>query len=76
MLEKCPKVGIREESYEGHLGFKSAVSPLIFPFGEEERKNKTLNLNTDPSGKTIPYQFLLHPLLSAQPDLNPATNGA
>ena len=32
----------REESYEGHLGFKSAVSPLIFPFGEEERKKKTL----------------------------------
>ena len=32
----------REESYEGHLGFKSEVSPLIFPFGEEERKKKTL----------------------------------
>ena len=31
----------REQSYEGHLGFKSAVSPLIFPFGEEERKKKT-----------------------------------
>ena len=31
----------REESYEGHLGFKSTVSPLIFPFGEEERKKKT-----------------------------------
>ena len=27
----------REQSYEGHLGFKSAVSPLIFPFGEEEK---------------------------------------
>ena len=32
----------REESYEGHLGFKSEVSPIIFPFGEEERKKKTL----------------------------------
>ena len=32
----------REESYEGHFGFKSAVSPLIFLFGEEERKKKTL----------------------------------
>ena len=32
----------REQSYEGHLGFKSAVSLLIFPFGEEERKKKTL----------------------------------
>ena len=26
-------------------------------------------------GKQIPYKFLLHPLLSAEPDLNPATNG-
>ena len=33
----------REESYEGHLGFKMEVSPLIFQFGEEERKKKTLN---------------------------------
>ena len=33
------------------------------------------NLNTDPSGETIPYKFLLHPLLSAEPDLNPAMNG-
>ena len=24
----------------------------------------------------IPYKFLLDPLLSAEPDLNPATNGA
>ena len=24
-------------------------------------------LNTDPSGETIPYNFLLHPLLSAEP---------
>ena len=40
---KMPKNGHkREESYEGHLGFKSAVSPLIFPLGEEERKKKTL----------------------------------
>ena len=42
LLEKWPKMGIREQSYEGHLGFKSTVSPLIFPFGEEERKKKTL----------------------------------
>ena len=28
------------------------------------------------AGKQIPYKFLLHPLLSAEPDLNPATNGA
>ena len=42
MLEKCPKMGIREESYEGHLRFKMEVRPLIFPFGEEERKKKTL----------------------------------
>ena len=33
---------MREESYEGYLGFKSEVSLLIFPFGEEERKKKTL----------------------------------
>ena len=40
---KMPKNGHkREESYEGHLGFKSAVSPLFFPCGEEERKKKTL----------------------------------
>ena len=32
----------REESYEGHLGFKREVSLLIFPFWEEERKKKTL----------------------------------
>ena len=32
--------------------------------------------NTDPSGETNPNKFLLHPLLSAEPDLNPATNGA
>ena len=32
----------REQCDEGHLRFKSAVSPLIFPFGEEERKKKTL----------------------------------
>ena len=39
---KMPKNGHkREESYEGHLGFKSAVSPLIFPFGKEESKKKT-----------------------------------
>ena len=25
---------------------------------------------------SIPYKFHLHPLLSAEPDLNPATNGA
>ena len=38
-----PKKGHkREESYEGHLGLKSAVSPLIFPFWEEERKKKIL----------------------------------
>ena len=30
----------REDSYEGHLGFKSEVSPLILPFGEEEGKRK------------------------------------
>ena len=24
----------------------------------------------------LPYKFLLHPLLSAEPDLNPAMNGA
>ena len=35
-------MGMREQSYEGHLGFKGAESPLIFPFGEEERKKKTL----------------------------------
>ena len=28
------------------------------------------------AGNQIPYKFLLHPLLSAEPDLNPATNGA
>ena len=28
------------------------------------------------AGKQIQYKFLLHPLLSAEPDLNPATNGA
>ena len=28
------------------------------------------------AGKQIPYKFLLHPLLSAELDLNPATNGA
>ena len=27
-------------------------------------------------GKQIPYKFLLYPLLSAEPDLNPAMNGA
>ena len=32
--------------------------------------------NTDPSGETNPNKFLLHPLLGAEPDLNPATNGA
>ena len=38
---KMPKNGQkREESYEGHLGFKSEVSPLIFPLGEEEEKRK------------------------------------
>ena len=38
---KMPRNGHkREESYEGHLGFKMEVSPLIFPFGEEERKRK------------------------------------
>ena len=41
---KMPKNGHkREEYYEEHLGFKSEVSPLIFPFGEEERNKKTLN---------------------------------
>ena len=30
--------------------------------------------NTDPSGETNPNKFLLHPLLSAEPDLNPATS--
>ena len=41
---KMPKNGHkREESYEGHLGFKMEVSLLIFPSGEEERKKKTLN---------------------------------
>ena len=40
---KMPKNGHkREESYEGHLGFKREVSPLIVPLGEEERKKKTL----------------------------------
>ena len=33
-------------------------------------------LNTNPSGETIPYKFLLHSLLGAEPDLNPGTNGA
>ena len=28
------------------------------------------------AGKQIPYKFLLHPLLSAELDLNPAINGA
>ena len=32
--------------------------------------------NTDQSGETNPNKFLLHPLLSAEPDLNPTTNGA
>ena len=32
----------REESYEGHLGFKSEVSPLFSALEEEERKKKTL----------------------------------
>ena len=27
-------------------------------------------------GKQIPYKFLLHLLLSAEPDLNPVANGA
>ena len=41
---KMPKKGHkREESYEGHLGFKSEVSPLFSPLEEEERKKKTLN---------------------------------
>ena len=40
---KMPKNGHkREESYEGHLGFKSAVSPLFSLSEEEERKKKTL----------------------------------
>ena len=40
---KMPKNGNkREESFEGHLGFKSEVSPLIFPFGEDKRKKETL----------------------------------
>ena len=38
------------------------------PF-QADRKNAA---NT----QKIPYKFLLHPLLSAEPDLNPATNGA
>ena len=39
---KMPKNGHkREESYEGHLGFKSEVSPLFSPLEEEERKRKT-----------------------------------
>ena len=32
--------------------------------------------NTDPSGEINPHKFVLHPLLSAEPDLNPVTNGA
>ena len=32
--------------------------------------------NTDPSEETNPNKFLFQPLLSAEPDLNPATNGA
>ena len=32
----------REQSYEGHLGFKSTVSPLFSALEEEERKKKTL----------------------------------
>ena len=40
---KMPKNGHkREESYEGHLGFKSKVSPLFSALEEEERKKKTL----------------------------------
>ena len=40
---KMPENGHkREESYEGHLGFKSEVSPLFSPSEEEERKKKTL----------------------------------
>ena len=30
----------REESYEGHLGFKSEVKPFIFPFGRGKEKRK------------------------------------
>ena len=44
------------------------------------KKNKTKKKhsisNTDPSGETNPYKFLLHPLLSEEPDLHPAANGA
>ena len=36
--KKCPKMRLREESYEGHLKFKSVVSPLFFPLEEEEGK--------------------------------------
>ena len=32
-------------------------------------------LNMYPYRETISIQFLFHPLLSAEPDLNPATNG-
>ena len=40
---KMPENGHkREESHEEHLGFKSEVSPLFSPLGEEETKKKTL----------------------------------
>ena len=49
---------------------------MIYPVLHIDTEKLGDVLNTDPSGKQIPYKFFLHPLLSAEPDLNPATNGA
>ena len=53
---------------------------ILLDFSKPEANEQMIEMfavsNTDPSGETNPYKFLLHPLLSAEPDLNPATNGA
>ena len=71
MLEAAEKTVSRSFLYKLMYDFMSETA-----LHRNIEQHQTVLSNTDPSGETNPNKFLLHPLLSAEPDLNPVTNSA
>ena len=63
------------EAFNAEMAVRKKKAILLRVLGDAS-SHRHLYQTRIQAGKQIPYKFLLHPLLSAEPDLNPATNGA
>ena len=88
-LGKCMQVAMnngkknlpeKHKIYEGIFWDKPVISFGLWKYGLVVSLALLTSVNMYSTliqaRKQIPYKFLVHPLLSAEPDLIPATNGA